>query len=178
MIRIVTILLILCASIEYSAQASENTPHALILTGSPISPYGKLEYQVRIAQHFAVKTGILFGKIGVAEEDFWFGTPVKYYNENLVASPILINVPLNSGENPLTISVGGLLIYTPQQFFYSDYVESGFKWRYSAGANWQYSIPDSRWFVVLDGMLYFNLGEYQSKRTISPWLGAGIGWKF
>ncbi|MBK9248503.1 MAG: hypothetical protein IPM69_10410 [Ignavibacteria bacterium] len=180
MIRLLTILLI-CASIANSAHASENKPHALILTGSPLTPFGKLEYRYQFGSAFAMKTGFVIGTAGFRVDRGIYPFPyggTYYYNETLLATPLIFCFPIYKGENPISLSFGGLIVFQPDQFFVSDYGGPGFDLAFSAGGDWQYSIPATNWFVSVEGAAYIHLGEYPSKRIVSPWIGAGIGWKF
>ena len=180
MIRIVTILLMLCASIGYSAQASEDTPHALILTGSPLTPFGKLEYRYQFGSAIAIKTGFAVGTVGIRVSAFlpypYGGT--TYRNETLLAVPLVFSFPLIEGDNPISLSFGGLIAFQPEAFRKTDERGPGFDAAFSFGADWRYVIPATNWFVSVEGAAYFLLGEYPSGRKVSPWLGAGIGWKF
>ena len=179
MIRILTILLI-CVSIAYSSNAAENTPHALILTGSPLTPFGKLEYRYQFGSAIAIKTGFAVGTVGTRVDPFLpYPNGGTFYEEKtLLATPLVFSFPLNDGDNPISLSFGGLIAFQPEKFRRTDEVGPGFDAAFSFGADWRYVIPATNWFVSVEGAAYFNLGEYPSGRKVSPWLGAGIGWKF
>jgi hypothetical protein len=173
-------LLLLGVSSIYSEEVLEDEPHSLILSGSPISPYGKLEYSYQFSSAFVMKTGVAFGSVGIRVDAFlpypYSGTTFR--NETLIATPLVFSFPLYNSKNPISLSFGGLIVFKPIEFRKTDEVGPRFNVAFSFGGDWRYYIPDTNLFVLLESLAYFHLGEYPSHRKISPWFGAGIGYIF
>ncbi len=176
--KLIPVVIIILLSVSVQTFSKERKSHAVILTGSPFSPFGKLEYQFWPMDHFSLRTGIVVGVAGVHSTPFTQTNQSRYYETTLIASPVLLNLDLIGGESPLIFSFGGLIVFQPKQFQSSDISGPGFDAAFTVGVSWQYAIPESNFFLSADCTIYGGLGRYPTKKVFSPWLGAGIGWRF